>query len=235
MRLQGIAEKWVKAAAIVPHAKNPAAAAKALGLPYQAWMKNLTNKSLYNGALIAQDYQTGDIVAYVGSADPNATKATKQFQPKFDVLADGWRQPGSAWKPIMYATGIADKYITAGSVFMDVTTNMGGGYTPTDADMLERGPVRVQDALRFSLNIPAVKALSIIGVPRVQAQAQAMGITFQNGKVNAGLSFALGVAEVHGIDMVRAYGTLADGGQLVDQTTLISVKDPSGTLLIDPR
>lgn len=232
--LQKIAEKWVKAAAIVPHAKDPAAAAKALGLPYRPWMANLRNKSLYNGALIAQDYQTGEIIAYVGSADPNAAKATKQFQPKFDVLADGWRQPGSAFKPIMYATGIADRIITTGSVFMDVTTDMGGGYIPTNADMLERGPVRMQDALRFSLNIPAVKALSLIGVPRVQAQAEAMGVNFLNGRVNAGLSFALGVAETHAIDLVRAYGAIADAGQLADQTTLMRVVDSTGALLIDP-
>ncbi len=231
-RLQQIAEKWVKAAAIVPHAKNPAAAAKALGVPYRTWMANLTNKTLYNGALIAQDYQTGELIAYVGSADANAAKATKRFQPRFDVLADGWRQPGSAFKPIMYATGIAGRFITAASVFMDVATNFGGGYVPTDADLLERGPVRVQDALRFSLNIPAVKALSIIGVPRVQAQAEAMGLTFQNGPTNAGLSFALGVAEVHAKDLVRAYGTLADGGQLADQTTLMTVTDSTGKELI---
>ena len=234
-KLQGIAQKWVQAAAILPHQANPAAYARKIGVPYQAWMRNLTNKSLYNGALIAQDYQTGQIIAYVGSADATATKATKKFQPQFDVLADGWRQPGSAFKPIMYATGLAGRYFTAASVFMDVATDMGGGYVPTDADMLERGPVRMQDALRFSLNIPAVKALSLVGVPRVQAQAEAMGVNFQNGTVNAGLSFALGVAEVHAKDLVRAYGTLADGGQLVDQTTLLTVTDPTGNVLIDHR
>ena len=232
-KLQAIAQKWVKAAAILPHQKNPAAYAKQIGVPYQAWMKNLVNKTLYNGALIAEDYQTGQIIAYVGSADATATKATKTFQPQFDVLADGWRQPGSAFKPIMYATGIANRSITAASVFMDVTTDMGGGYIPTDADMLERGPVRMQDALRFSLNIPAVKALSVIGIPNVQSEAEAMGVNFQHGPTNAGLSFALGVSEVHGIDLVRAYGTLANGGQLVDQTTLLKVSDPSGNVLID--
>lgn len=231
-RLQQIAEKWVRAAAILPHQKNPAAYAKQIGVPYQAWMKNLVGKSLYNGALIAEDYQTGQVIAYVGSADPNA-KATKQLQPKFDVLADGWRQPGSAFKPIMYATGLAARSITAGSMFMDVAADMGGGYIPTDADMLERGPVRMQDALRFSLNIPAVKALSVIGIARVQAQAEAMGIGFQNGQVNAGLSFALGVSEVHATDLVRAYGTLANGGRLVDQTTLLRVTDPTGAVLVD--
>ncbi len=234
-RIQRIAAKWVQAATIVPHAKNPAAKASALKVPYQAWIKNLVNKSLYNGALIAEDYQTGQIIAYVGSAaaDDPTVKATKKLQPQFDVLADGWRQPGSSFKPIMYATGIADRYFTAASVFMDVAADMGGGYIPTDADLLERGPVRMQDALRFSLNIPAVKALSLIGVPRVQTQAEAMGINFQNGQVKAGLSFALGVAEVHGKDLVRAYGTIADGGKLAPQTTLLKVTDPSGTVLVD--
>ena len=64
MRLQGIAEKWVKAATIVPHSKNPRGAARALGLPYERWMSNLRDKTLRNGALIAMDYQTGEIVAY---------------------------------------------------------------------------------------------------------------------------------------------------------------------------
>ena len=158
-RLQGIAEKWVKAAAIVPHAKDPKAAAKALGLTYAGWMANLRSKDLRNSAMIAIDYQTGDIVAYVGSADYYATKATDAFQPRFDVLSDGWRQPGSAFKPVVYSTGIDSRQITAATMLMDVVTDFGGGYTPTDADNLERGPVRVRDALRFSLNIPAVKAV----------------------------------------------------------------------------
>ena len=98
-------------------------------------------------------------------------------------------------------------------MFMDVVTDFGGGYTPTDADNLERGPVRVRDALRFSLNIPAVKAVTVIGNDAVQQQAEAMGIQFRDGKVDAGRSFALGVEEVHPIDLVRAYGVLANGGQ----------------------
>jgi membrane peptidoglycan carboxypeptidase len=232
MRLQGIAEKWVKAAAVVPNATSPKAAAKALGIDYEPWMQNLRSKDLHNGALVALDYQTGELVAYVGSADPTATKATRKFQPRFDVLADGWRQPGSAFKPIVYSTGIGSKLLTASTMLMDVTTNFGGGYTPTDADNLERGPVRVRNALEFSLNIPAVKATAIIGNDRIQAQAEAMGIQFQNGKVNAGLSFGLGVEVVHPIDLVRAYGVIADGGQLADRTTIRSVVDPAGNTVL---
>ena len=159
LRLQGLAEKWVKAAAIVPKAKDPRGAARALGLTYEPWMRNLRDKTLRNGALIAMDYQTGEILAYQGSADPTATRGNKKFQPQFDVLSDGWRQPGSAFKPLVYAAGIDGKKITAASMFMDVVTDFGGGWTPTDADNLERGPVRVRDALRFSLNAVPVAGL----------------------------------------------------------------------------
>ena len=103
------------------------------------------------------DYRTGEVLAYVGSASYTA-KGNKKFQPQFDVLADGWRQPGSSFKPIDYAIGIDDKTMTAATMFMDVVTDFGGGYTPTQADKLERGPVRVRSALQFSLNIPAIKA-----------------------------------------------------------------------------
>ncbi len=228
MRLQAIAEKWVKAATVVPNSKSPRATAKALGLPYEPWMANLRTKDLHNGALVAMDYETGDVVAYVGSADPTAQKATRKFQPRFDVLADGWRQPGSAFKPVVYGSGIAARAITAASMLMDVTTNFGGGYTPTDADNLERGPVRVREALGFSLNIPAVKSMAVIGNDTVQQTAEAMGVQFQNGKVQAGLSFALGVEVVHPLDLVRAYGTLANEGRLAEQTTIRTVVDADG-------
>ena len=68
----------------------------------------LHNNQIYNGALTAIDYETGEIMAYVGSADYYGTKTTKKFQPQFDVLTDGWRQPGSAFKPFTYVTGIDD-------------------------------------------------------------------------------------------------------------------------------
>ena len=77
-RLQQIAEKWVKAAAILPHTKDPKAFAKQIGVPYESWMANLRDKNLYNGALVAIDYQTGQIMAYVGSADYYATQGLGQ-------------------------------------------------------------------------------------------------------------------------------------------------------------
>ena len=225
--LQKIAEKWVKAAAIVPHAKNPTAAAKALGFKkLEPWMANLKNKDLRNSALVALDYQTGELVAYVGSADYYATSTKPEFQPQYDVVGKGYRQPGSAFKPFNYVTAIDDKKITAGTMLMDVGTDF-GNYTPNDADNLERGPVRVRNALQFSLNIPAVKVMAINGPDRVFAKAQQFGIQFQGART-AQLALALGVQEVRPVDLVTAYGTLANGGKEIPHTTILAVTDASG-------
>ncbi|HEY6058674.1 MAG TPA: penicillin-binding transpeptidase domain-containing protein, partial [Candidatus Limnocylindrales bacterium] len=197
-------------------------------LTYEPWMQHLRAKDVNNGALVALDYETGEIVAYVGSADYYAAKASRQFQPKFDVLADGWRQPGSAFKPFNYVTGIEDRTLTPATMLMDVTTDFGGGYTPTDADNLERGPVRVRDALRFSLNIPSVKAAAVNGVDHVFAKAQQFGLRFRTETTGAGLSIALGTEEVHPVDLVTGYGTLANGGRHIGHTTILQILDGDG-------
>ena len=228
--MQRIAEKWVKAAAIVPHAKDPKAAAKRLGFKdVQPWMTNLSNKNVRNSALVAVDYQTGELVAYVGSADYYSTSTSKRFQPQYDVVGKGYRQPGSAFKPFNYVVGIDDGTLTAGSMFMDSATDFGGGYTPSDADNLERGPVRLRTALQFSLNIPSVKAMQINSPARVFAKAKDFGMTFQADTTNAGLALALGVQEVRPVDLVTAYGTLGNAGKRVDHTTILTVTDRDGT------
>jgi len=232
--LQKIAEKWVKAAAIVPKAKDPSAAAKALGFKkLEPWMANLKNKNLRNSALVAVDYQTGELVAYVGSANYYATSTRPEFQPQYDVVGKGYRQPGSAFKPFNYVTAIDDKKVTAGTMLMDVGTDFGGNYTPADADNLERGPVRVRNALQFSLNIPAVKTAVINTPQHVLAKAADFGMVFQ-GKPDVGAAVALGVQEVRPVDLVSAYGTLADGGKLVPHTTILSIQDRNGQDVMPP-
>ena len=176
-------------------------------------MQALRGKDLHNGALVATDYQTGEVIAYVGSADYYSIAPSPAFQPQYDVVGSGYRQPGSAFKPFNYLVGIDDKTMTASSMFMDSATDFGGGYTPSDADNLERGPVRVRNALQFSLNIPSVKAMEANGVDHVFSKAQEFGMTFQTETSSAGLAFALGVQEVRPIDLVTAYGTLANSGK----------------------
>jgi membrane peptidoglycan carboxypeptidase len=235
VKLQKSAEKWVQAAAIVPKAKDPRQAAKDLGLTYAAWMQRLRDKDVNNGALVAIDYQTGELVAYVGSADYYARKGSKQFQPKFDVVGDGFRQPGSAFKPFNYLTGIDDRTITAATMFMDVATDFGGRYTPTDADNLERGPVRVRNALQFSLNIPSVKAVVVNRPEHVFARVQEFGMRFREGATAPGAALALGVQEVRPVDLVTAYATLANQGRYVGHTTVLRAQDAQGVDVIPPH
>jgi len=82
-------------------------------------MKKLEKLQVNNGAMVAMDYQTGETLAYVGSAGYYRSDiSSPQFQPQFDVLGDGWRQPGSAFKPFNYVTGINNGTMTAASMFM---------------------------------------------------------------------------------------------------------------------
>jgi membrane peptidoglycan carboxypeptidase len=196
-------------------------------------MKNLRDQNLRNGALVAYDYQTGELVAYVGSASYYAVSSKPALQPQYDVIGQGYRQPGSAFKPFNYAVGINDGTINAGTMLMDVATDFGGGYTPNDADRLERGPVRVRSALQFSLNIPAVKAVALNGVDHVFAKAQEFGMDF-GGPRTAELALALGVQEVRPVDLVTAYGTLANGGKAIGHTTILTIKDTSGKDVVKP-
>jgi membrane peptidoglycan carboxypeptidase len=235
LNLQKIAEKWVKVAAIVPHSGNPRRAAERIGFDdYEPWMRNLEDKNVRNGALVAVDYQTGELVSYVGSAEYYATKSRPEFQPQYDVVGQGFRQPGSAFKPFNYVVGIDDGTLTAGDMLMDVGTDFGGGYTPNNADNLERGPVRVRNALQFSLNIPAVKAMAISTPDHVFARAKDFGLTFQSETTDAGLALALGVAETRPLDLVSAYGTLGNAGRRIPPTTILAVKDRAGKDVIEP-
>ena len=235
--LQSTAEKWVDAAVWLPKDADPEAYAAQIGVPYERWMRKLENLDVNNAAMIAMDYQTGEIVAYVGSAGYyREDDANPQFQPQFDVLGDGWRQPGSAFKPFNYVTGINDGTMTASSMFMDVTTTFdnSSGYTPKDFDLLERGPMRMRSAIQMSLNIPAVKAQQINGVQHVFDQAQRFGMTFQTEVPRAGLSLTLGTEVNHPRDVAVSYATLANSGVKLGYTHILEVKDTTGKELVPP-
>ncbi len=235
--MQQIAEKWVTAGVLLPHASDPQAFAQQIGVPFEPWMKKLAKLQVNNGALIAMDYQTGETLAYVGSAGYYRDDiSSPKFQPQFDVLGDGWRQPGSAFKPFNYVTGINDGSMTAASMFMDVTTTFdnSGGYTPKDWDLLERGPVRMRTALQWSMNIPAVKALVLNGVSDVFLAAQNFGMTFQNDTPSAGLSLTLGTEVSHPRDVAESYATMANQGSYIGYTTILTIQDSSGKDLVPP-
>ena len=194
-KLQKKAEKWVKAAAIAPNRKDTAGYLRSINVSYSSWIRNLKGRGIYNAALGAVDYRTGEIMAYVGSGSYYEKAHGKKFQPQYDVLGDGWRQPGSAFKPINYLTGIEDKTMTASTMFMDVVTNFGGGWAPGDADLHERGPLRLRQAIQMSLNIPAIKAaLDQRPGPRLRVRRARWASSRKSTKNPAGGSIGIGTA-----------------------------------------
>ena len=251
-KMQASAEKWLKAYVFGPNQPTLAddiAYLAALGItaksdpydysriigPSSTSSVGLRNGNIHNGALIAVDYRTGQVLAYAGSAgfyektvkDP-ARAGQNYFDPEFDVLSSGvGRQPGSSFKPINYTIGIQDKSMTAASLFMDVATDFGGGYIPHDADGFERGPVRLREALQYSLNIPSVKAVTINGVAHVLQRARDFGLNFP-ADANPGVSLGVGTVEVHPADLTSAYGAIADSGALVQRNLILSMTDANG-------
>jgi penicillin-binding protein 1A len=162
--------------------------------------------------------------------------ASPKFSPKFDAAGDGSRQPGSAFKPILYSAAFDAKKLTPGSLLLDVTTmfNKREDWAPRDADQLERGPVLVRKALQYSLNIPAIRALNRVGNATVEATGEKMGIRFTGGKnlfMQAGLAAALGTVEIRPLDLTSAYGTIANGGVHVPPRMILQVIGPDGKVV----
>jgi membrane peptidoglycan carboxypeptidase len=227
-KMQATTERWLYAAARAPNLKNTNTILRSLKIPSQdwPWLRNLHGKNIHNGAAAIIDYRTGEVLAYAGSAGYNA-KGTKKFQPQFDVLSDGWRQPGSSIKPINYSIGIEDGTMTAATLFMDVVTDFGGRFTPTQADKAERGPVRLREALQFSLNIPSIKAGLMNGLDHFFKRSKDFGINYIPSAVPV-VSMGIGTLELHPIDLLGAYGAIADGGKLMPRTTVLKVTTASG-------
>ena len=226
--MQKITDKWVYVAARAPQSKNTRKILDTKKIPGREWnwILNLKGRNLHNAAAAIIDYRTGEVLSYAGSAS-YTSKGTKKFQPQFDVLSRGWRQPGSAIKPIDYAIGIEDEVLTASTMFMDVVTDFGRGFTPTQADKLERGPVRLRSALQFSLNIPAIKATIMQGLDHTFERTQDFGLRYPD-TAEPVLSMGIGTLETHPIDMLSAYGTIANGGVRMPRQMILKVVDEKG-------
>ncbi|MFL5777803.1 MAG: transglycosylase domain-containing protein [Chloroflexota bacterium] len=244
-KAQQLAEKWVTAATIVPNLprKRAEELLKSLKIPAsdRGWVRALRGKDLHNAALVALDYRTGDVMAYVGSAgyDRDDMRSAK-FEPQYDAAGDATRQPGSAWKPILYATAFEQRKLTPGSLLLDITTEFAprANWVPRDADKLDRGPVLVRRALQQSLNVPAIRALERVGNSAVADEASRLGIRFAGGKkayLQSGLAGAIGTVEVRPLDLTAAYGALGNGGVLEPPRMILEIRAPDGHVVYQAK
>lgn len=206
-----------------------------------------------NAALTAINPKTGEIIAMVGSKnyfgepEPENCDPGKscQFEPNVNI-ATRLRQPGSSFKPFVYATAIA-KGFTPATIIWDVPTEFNPScswrgiaeigvdqdtcYKPKNYDGKFRGPVTIKQALSNSLNVPSVKVLYLAGVNKSIDTAESMGITTLKDRSRYGLSLVLGSAEVKLLEMVSAYGVFSQEGVKRETTGILKVEDGDGQIL----
>jgi membrane peptidoglycan carboxypeptidase len=189
---------------------------------------NARDYNATNAALVSADPKTGQVLAMVGSADFNDTAIDGNVN-----VATASRQPGSSFKPFVYATAWKKNYFP-GSTLYDLTTDFGGGYKPSNYSHEQNGPVGMRQAIDGSLNIPAVKTLYLAGIGDSIQTAHDMGITTLNADPSTyGLALVLGAGGVKLTDMVAGYGTFADNGVAVPQKVILKVTDQKGHTLED--
>src|SRR5579875_1513374 len=187
-----------------------------------------TTHDLTDAAEVLIDFHNGDIRVLLGNIDPN----NPQYG-QFDVATQGYRQPGSAFKPFIYATAF-EKGFSPGQPVLDERTSfpMCCGlpyYTPSNYDNSYHGLISARAALQNSFNIPAVKVLYKTGVDASLHTAESMGITDYNGTPN--YTMVLGTLGVHLLDITSAYGVFADGGIRVPAHAVSTITNTQGKVV----
>jgi len=183
-----------------------------------------------NGAALVTNSATGEILAMVGSHD----YFDEEHDGRVNVTLRS-RQPGSAIKPLNYALALAKKVITPATVLNDAPTcfSVPGQrlYCPVNYDGAFHGPIQARFALGNSINIPAVKVLTLNGLEDFVATASAFGITTFKDPAQYGLSLTLGGGEVKMIDMATAFSVFANLGIRKDLYAIEKVEDLSGKVI----
>jgi len=193
----------------------------------QQVVRNLADHNVHQGAAIAIDNHTGEILAYVGSPD-----YFDQTQLGRNDGVQALRQPGSTLKPFLYQLGLEQRLLRPNSILADVPTRYAipGAklYSPADYNQTFLGPVRVRLALANSLNIPAVRVLEKVGVEVFLDRLRQLGFEYLTQSPEYyGLGLTLGSGEVSLWELAKAYLVLARQGEILPlQTTLPATNSP---------
>jgi len=213
--------------------QRAADAAVALGIEqYEARHQNRgESKSRVQAALISIDPYSGGIHAMVGGRDFRESQFNRAVQAR--------RQPGSAFKPIIYAAAL-DKGYTVASIIIDsplifedfsAPRRPGGGigfWEPQNYDQRFLGPVSFRKALAQSRNIATIKILKDIGIDYALGYARALGL---EGEYTHGLSLALGSCGVSLIDLVKAYGAFCAEGVYAEPFAITRIVNRDGVAI----
>lgn len=215
---------------------------KAEGIVKKFSLENKQKFNAENAALTAIDPKTGQILVMVGSRD----YFDKEINGNFNVTT-AHRQPGSAFKPFVYAAAF-NKGFTPETVLFDLPTQFQANcdpkgvpmspntkpedcYMPGNYDDKFVGPITLRNALAQSRNIPSVKILYLTGLKDSLRLAKDMGIENLGGENQYGLSLVLGGGEVSLLDITSAYSVFANNGTKNPKTGIIEVQDKDGNII----
>lgn len=202
----------------------------------QRQLGNLQSQNVRDAAVIAVDNRSGDVLAYVGNA---GAASSARFVDGVRAL----RQAGSTLKPFLYQMAIEQRLLTAASLVDDAPVNIvtpGGLYVPQNYDREFKGLVSVRSALAGSLNVPAVRTLTLIGPDAFAERLRAYGFdSVRRDGDYYGYALALGSAEVTLWDLANAYRTLAQGGMRTPLALVpgavakpVRVSDPASAFIV---
>jgi penicillin-binding protein 1A len=187
--------------------------------------KSTRTTGYLQGMVVALDPTSGDVRALVGGRDYNDSQ--------FDRAVDGMRQPGSSFKPIVYALAIADS-ITPNTIFQDtaIAINLPNGtvYSPLNSDGDYLGPLTLREALAKSRNVVSVELGQRLGMDSISKLARRMGLT---SKIAPYPSSAIGASVVQPLDLVAAYTTFANLGTPVEPRFIYRVEDRNGKVVLN--
>jgi 1A family penicillin-binding protein len=203
----------------------------------------LDNEKQYNASnasLVAMDPNTGEILTMIGSRN----YFDENIDGKFNV-ALAKRQPGSSFKPFIYATAFKEGYLPETVVFdtptefqttcdpegRAISGSQSNCYKPQNYDGSFVGPVSLRNALGSSRNVPAVKLLYLVGIPDALKTAKDFGLKTLTNPNQYGLTLVLGGGEVTLLDMVTAYGVFATEGIYNEPVSILEVQDKQGNIL----
>lgn len=215
--------------------------AKAEQIVKEGALKNEKDWNGKNAGLVAIDPKTGQILTMVGSRD----YFDKTIDGNFNITTAN-RQPGSSFKPFIYATAFS-KGFTPDTVLFDLPTefqttcdaygnalpghNQDDCYMPKNYDGKYRGPIALRDALAQSINIPAVKLFYLAGLPNSLKTAEDMGVSTLKDIGQYGLTLVIGGGEVSLLDMTSAYGVFANDGLRNPYVGILKIEDLGGKVL----
>ena len=173
-------------------------------------VRAIAERNVHDGAAIVLDVESGEVLAWVGGS--GATSSARHVD---GVVAH--RQAGSTLKPLLYATALDERRLTAASPIADlpleVAVTGSGVWRPRDYDPRWRGLVTMREALAGSLNVPAVRTLGLVGPSTFATALRRMGFSgVDRPGDHYGPALALGAADVSLLELANAYRALARGG-----------------------